>query len=119
VIDMLTTLIFIPDPEVQCDALYGIMNLTDDPSEGDKIRQRQDQEVVIQKYRMINESQIIHKLVKFLEKGSPMLHPSLRSLGNISSEGNAECDKQAVEAGIFIQSKQTFNIFTNNCYYSC
>jgi hypothetical protein len=116
---MLTTLIFIPDPEVQSDALYGIMNLTDDPSENDKLRKRQLQEVIDQKYRMINDSQIIHKLVKFLEKGSMMLHPSLRSLGNIGSEGNNECCKQMVEAGIFTVGKLTFNIFTNNCHYSC
>lgn len=115
---MLTTLIFIPDLEVQHDALYGLMNITDDPSENFKGRVRQDQEVINMKYRIISESQIIHKIVKFLVKGSSLFHPAIRSLGNISSEGNAECDRQMVEAGIFTQSRLKY-VFTNIYCYSC
>lgn len=102
---MLTTLIFIPDDEIQSDALYGIMYITDDPNESNKNKMRPDQEIISLKYRLICDSQIIEKIVKFLQKDSCKLHPAIRSLGNISSEGNPMCDKQMVEAGIFAQCK--------------
>lgn len=91
-VEILATILFLPDEDIMLDALYGLKSLTSTEEEAEELE--------TYKFNEIADAFIVRKVVDIVESMDKMSIHAMRVIGNITAVNNKSLENQMMDANI-------------------